>query len=339
MPLPCVTVLMPVYNGEIYLREAIESILSQTFTDFEFLIINDGSTDKSEKIIKSYNDSRIRYVKNESNLKLIATLNNGIELAKGKYILRMDADDISVPNRIEKQVAFMEQNPEIGLCGTWFNTFDEQGEKGRCTYAEDHDKICFKHLYQIHLSHGTSIIRKSTLMEFEFRFDKNFAHAEDYDLFTRMSLKTKLANLPYVGYHVRHHENEVSVIFNDIQRENVLKVRKRLFDLFDTKSDDSSLLAFEELNHQNYKGIKLSVQDVKLMLESLILGNQKYKYIDNVFFEKEIKILWLSYCYHASTLLTYRESANLYNLEMEKSIPKIKWVLNGIKNQFKNLTK
>ena len=120
-----VTVLMPVYNGEMYLREAIDSILHQTFTDFEFLIINDGSTDNSETIILSYDDSRIRYEKNDSNLKLIATLNKGIELAKGKYIVRMDADDISIPDRIEKQVAFLEKNPDVGICGSWFTAFGQ----------------------------------------------------------------------------------------------------------------------------------------------------------------------------------------------------------------------
>ena len=150
-----VTVLMPVYNAEQYLREAIGSILHQTFTDFEFIIINDGSTDRSEEIIKSYTDTRIRYYKNESNLKLIATLNKGFDLAGGKYIARMDADDISLPNRLQLQFELMEKNPEVGLCGTWFENFTEEEPTGVAKYSPDHETICFTHLYQIHLSHGT----------------------------------------------------------------------------------------------------------------------------------------------------------------------------------------
>ncbi len=110
---------MSVYNGDMYLKEAIESILNQTFTDFEFLIINDGSIDKSEKVIKSYSDKRIRYYKNSKNLGLAASLNKGVGLSKAKYLARMDGDDVSYPNRLEKQVNFMDVNPEIDVCGTW----------------------------------------------------------------------------------------------------------------------------------------------------------------------------------------------------------------------------
>ena len=109
---PMVTVLMSVYNGEKFLKEAMDSILTQTFTDFEFLIINDGSTDNSVKIIESYNDSRIRLINNEKNLKLIASLNKGISLARGKYIARMDCDDISSPMRLEKEVDFLENSSD-----------------------------------------------------------------------------------------------------------------------------------------------------------------------------------------------------------------------------------
>ena len=332
MNAPVVTVLMPVYNGEKYLTEAIDSILNQTFTDFEFLIINDGSTDNSETIILSYDDSRIRYEKNETNLKLITTLNKGIELCKGKYIVRMDADDISALDRIEKQVEFMEKHPDVGLCGTWFERFDKTGKKGAAKYAPDHDVICYKHLYQLHLSHGTAIFRKSILDKLNFRFDKEYAHAEDYDLFTRMALETKLANLPFVGYAVRHHQNEVSVKFGNIQRANSLRVRKRLFDLLDTESDEKVLIAFEELNHQNYQSIDLSDEQTKKMLESLVLGNQNTNYIKTDYFENQIKYLWLNYCYHKSTFNTYRKSQILYDDKLVKTVSRIKWLLKSILN-------
>ncbi|MBU2018619.1 MAG: glycosyltransferase family 2 protein, partial [Bacteroidetes bacterium] len=117
---------MSVYNGDKFLFEAIDSILHQTFTDFEFLIINDGSTDKTEEIILSFNDTRIVYHKNMSNEGLINCLNFGLLIAKGDYIARMDADDIAYPQRFEKQFLFMESNPEVGLLGSWVETIEEQ---------------------------------------------------------------------------------------------------------------------------------------------------------------------------------------------------------------------
>lgn len=117
---PQISVIMSVYNGEKYLREAIDSILNQTFTHFEFIIVNDGSTDKSLNIIKSYNGSRIILVQQE-NKGLAAALNEGIKIAKGKYIAMMDADDISLPTRLEKQIQFMEAHPEYVAIGSWAN--------------------------------------------------------------------------------------------------------------------------------------------------------------------------------------------------------------------------
>ncbi len=115
---PRVTVLMSVYNGEKYLREAIDSILNQTFKDFEFLIIDDGSTDSSADIIRSYTDFRIRLIQNEKNIGLTRSLNKGLKLAKGEYIARMDVDDISLPIRFEKQVSFLDKYEDVKLVGS-----------------------------------------------------------------------------------------------------------------------------------------------------------------------------------------------------------------------------
>jgi glycosyltransferase involved in cell wall biosynthesis len=128
-PEPMVTVLMPVYNASCYLREAIGSILLQTLRDFEFIIVDDGSTDESRDIINSYPDTRIKVISHKTNLGLITALNTGIDNARGRYIARMDADDISAPERLEKQVEFMEMNSEIGVLGTWYETFGKENHK------------------------------------------------------------------------------------------------------------------------------------------------------------------------------------------------------------------
>lgn len=320
---------MPVYNGEAYLREAIDSIVNQTYTDFEFLIINDGSTDGTESIILSYADARIRYEKNETNLKLIATLNKGIELAKGKYIVRMDADDISAPDRIEKQVAFMEANPQVGLCGTWFESFGDE-IKYVSRYKEKHDEIVFKMLYQCHFCHPTLIIRKAVFKDLEIPFDKNFIHAEDYEFYFRISEKWKLYNLQESLLKYRIHNQSVSRQNEKVQKANALRVRKKFFLQLSTNCSEEELEAFKELNYQNYDRIVLTPEQVKNMLESLLLGNRKVHYINISYFEQQLKTLWLNYCYHKSSLRTYRTSRLLFEQNLLKTVSKPKWFLKSL---------
>ena len=136
---PVVSVLMSVYNARPdELRQSIESILNQTYGDFEFIIINDGSTNETEDVILSYKDKRIRYVKNETNLKIIASLNKGLKLCRGKYIARLDADDYSAPLRLEHQVKYMEEHPNVGGLGTFFKRLHNNLEYDKnCLHAED----------------------------------------------------------------------------------------------------------------------------------------------------------------------------------------------------------
>ena len=118
-----VSVILPVFNGEKFLTESINSILNQSFKKFELIVINDGSTDNSYEYIKKFKDTRLSVINNDKNIGLSNSLNKGILVAKGKYIARMDQDDISLPDRLKKQVAFMDDNPGIGVCGTWLQTF------------------------------------------------------------------------------------------------------------------------------------------------------------------------------------------------------------------------
>jgi glycosyltransferase involved in cell wall biosynthesis len=331
MSIPLVTVLMPVYNGEIYLREAIDSILSQTYKDFEFLIINDGSTDNSENIINSYNDSRILYVKNESNLRLIATLNKGIELAQGKYIVRMDADDISAPTRIEKQVAFMEKNEDVGLCGSWFTSFGDVQESV-CKYKEQHDEILFKMFYQCHFCHPSLIIRKKVFDDLEIPFDKQFIHAEDYELYFRLSTKWKFHNLQESLVKYRIHSSSVSRQNEKIQLEHSIQIRKMFFSLLRIDCSQEELKAFEALNYQNYRAISISSENIRNLMESILNGNQQIKVIDISFLEKVLKSLWLNYCYHRTSLKTYRSSQLLFDEKLVQTVSKPKWFLKSILN-------
>ncbi|MDJ0619011.1 MAG: glycosyltransferase [Calothrix sp. MO_192.B10] len=191
-----VTVLMAIYNGQDYLREAVDSILAQTFQDFEFLIINDGSTDSTREIICSYHDPRIRLIHNEHNLGLTRSLNKGWELAKGEFIARQDADDISEPERLAKQVAFLETHSEVALVGTWFKNIDPQGSLiGEYDLPCDSTEIRWEILFYSPFVHSAVMFRKDIISEQIGLYNEAFSYAQDYDLWWRISRRFKVANI------------------------------------------------------------------------------------------------------------------------------------------------
>ena len=197
--MPKVSIILPTYNGAKYIAHAIESVRQQTYTDYEFLIVNDGSTDETESIVQKYaqEDSRIHYSKNEKNLRLIRTLNRGLRLAKGDYIARLDDDDQRVdPTKLAKQVEFLDTHPEYGLVGTSIITVDEKGKEiGKVKSKETDKKIRESLLLYNQFLHPSVLIRKSVIDRIG-RYDEKALHVEDYDLWLRMGKVTKMYNLP-----------------------------------------------------------------------------------------------------------------------------------------------
>jgi Glycosyltransferases involved in cell wall biogenesis len=185
---PSITVLMPAYNAERFIGKAIESILNQTYKDFEFLIINDGSTDATESIIQSYSDSRILYIKNDKNIGLIATLNTGINMANGEWIARMDSDDVALPQRLEYQKNYFDEHKETDVLATTIIFMNESGETTG-TWSLDQktinpNDIKSALIRENCIAHPTVMCRTSLLQKFRYR--SNSLHIEDYDLWLRL---------------------------------------------------------------------------------------------------------------------------------------------------------
>jgi glycosyltransferase involved in cell wall biosynthesis len=199
VPDPTVSVIMPVYNGEGYLRAAIESILTQTFSDFEFLILDDGSTDRSSSIISGYDDPRISILRH-SNRGLAGTLNRGISLARGKYVARQDQDDISLPERFEKQVEFLERHPTVGLVGTWARIIAGDAETGRThNHPSDNGAIKFALMFDNPFVHSSMMIRRSVFDSVGvYTTDPAKQPPEDYELWSRIARAYDVANIPEV---------------------------------------------------------------------------------------------------------------------------------------------
>ena len=184
MSFPLISILLPVYNAENYVQETIASILAQTYTHFELIVINDGSTDCSQEIIDSFNDKRIITLKNEHNIRLIATLNLGLQKAKGKYIARIDADDIMLPNRISKQVMFLEENLDYGMVGSYVQTFGDV--KGSICYPLDDASIRYTSMFYNPFIHSTVMLRASVIATHLLDYDSTMLHVEDYALWIQI---------------------------------------------------------------------------------------------------------------------------------------------------------
>ena len=213
MNVPSVSVILPVYNSEAFIEKAIQSVLGQSFFDFELIIINDGSTDQSEKIILSFTDARIVYLKNEKNFGLIYTLNKGIELAQGKYIARMDADDICLPDRLAKQTAFLDKNENVSAVATVIDFINEQDEKKGVWYLDREtitaEQIRRKMPYENCIAHPTVMVRSAIIKKLKYKpYQENI---EDYDLWLRMlnrGLRIEKIDTPLLLYRV--HSNSVT---------------------------------------------------------------------------------------------------------------------------------
>ncbi|GHU81698.1 hypothetical protein FACS189415_0580 [Bacteroidia bacterium] len=264
-----ISVVLPVYNGELYLRESVDSILSQTFKNFELIIINDGSTDATADIILSYNDSRIVYLENEVNQKIVFSLNLGLSRSRGKYIARMDADDIALPQRLQLQYDFMESHPEIGICGGSIESFNQSDrKKQRIDFATTDEGIRAFAFFQSPFNHPSVMMRKAVLDISQWDYPSEYYRAEDYALWTYLLQYTKGANIPVVLTHYRKHEGSETALA-DKQIEGriqvVIQVQTQYLFLNRIYLDEAQMRTYTlfidrsfpcELNSKNQKAVE-----------------------------------------------------------------------------------
>ena len=283
--LPLVSVLMPVYNCESFIREAIQSVLNQTFTDFELLIIDDCSTDTTLDIIKSFSDPRIVLIEKARNSGYTDSLNHGILLAKGTYIARMDGDDICMPERFAKQVEFLNANPEIILCGTAIEII---GTNKILHHPLTHNEILVKLCFLNSFYHPTIMARRKILLK--NNYNKIFEPAEDYELWTRLAFLGKLANLDAVLLQYRIHENQISNSKNSIQNKNAFSCRITMLNQLNVLTfftNDQILNAIEEQDNYCNSDFTKALE----IFNYLKNENKKQKiYTFNLFSEKIDKI-------------------------------------------------
>lgn len=223
-----ISIILPVFNGEKYIAEAVESILCQTYRNFEFIVIDDGSTDRTLSILKEFErlDDRINLISRE-NRGLIATLNQGIELARGQWLARMDSDDVATPNRLEKQLDWLEKT-QADIAGSWVKFFGSWESRLWKGYQSD-EAIKADMLFKCPFVHPSIMMR--TELARQLKYNAQSEMAEDYDLWTRAALQGwKMTNVPEVLLYYRSHSEQVSVISTTKQIHKSEKIRKEYWD-------------------------------------------------------------------------------------------------------------
>lgn len=298
---PLVSVLMPCYNAEKHVEQALRSIMNQTYDNLEIITINDCSTDKTREILISLADidRRIKVIDNETNLRLIATLNKGISLCNGAYIARMDADDISLPERIEKEVFFLEKNKDIDIVSTLFYAFPSSNPSKRSLHHNPSkpEELQAYMLFKSGICHPASMIRKRVFTELGLKFENQYLHVEDYALWSKAIYKTKIANItePLLLYRV--HENQVSSLNEQLQTENKKLVFKIHCDHLELPQDDEYLDVYASVAECVPKIPSAEYLSLcEKFMASLIDKNAKKPFCDNTFLKQMMSIHWLRLC-------------------------------------------
>lgn len=279
------SVIMPVFNEEKYISQAIDSIICQTYSNFEFIIINDGSSDSSIDIIKSYNDKRIRVIDNGENIGISQSLNKGINISQGEYIARMDANDIATQNRFEMQINYLENN-EVTLVGTHHDIINENsvviGQASQRYFEPDQTK---SYLAFYNICHASLMVKSDTLPQIEKIYRPIMA--EDFDLYQRLSLKYNFAVLPDRLMQIRILENGLSGNW-PLMEDAVNKLRIQQLKQIDLSPTKEQKQIHSKLINRHYDALKKEkLSSVFNWIHTVITANKKLRFFPEPYFNEE----------------------------------------------------
>lgn len=323
-----ISVVMPNYNTALqFLEEAVNSILTQTYRNFEFIIVDDCSTDASYSFLQSLTDPRIHLIRNEENMGVTASLNKGFRLAKGAYIARMDSDDISYPTRLERQLAFMTDNPDVIVCGTFVETIGDTRSR-RCKHIPDQKtyqcSVLFGNVYG--LVHPTAFFRASELRKNHIHYDEHIKMAQDYAMWATCCYYGRIANVEEVLLNYRIHKGQVSSAKKEMQKRCAMYTQKlQLEHLFPRISDETV-----EIHYQYCSSYHVTM-DMRRWFQEILNANARERYVDQTalhnFVEKFLiqKVLVEANCTH--------NFAKLYSLWIHATKAEKRALFQSIKNR------
>lgn len=269
-----ISVIIPIYNAELYIYDSILSIVNQDYSNLEIILINDGSTDSSLNIIQKINDSRIKIFNNETNQGIVYSLNFGLKIAKGDFIARMDADDISNKNRLQEQLYYLLENQNIDLVGSHYK-FMNNGFF--YVLPLNHNDILNQMLISSPIAHPSVFFRRELIDKGDYQYNAEFQYCEDFELWSRLVFKYKFANLPDFLLEYRSHENQISQSRNEAQKRLTLVVRTNMLKILKSDLDNDFLLFGNyEVNFKQFEN--RFRKDFKTLDQLLVLNNQKMIY-------------------------------------------------------------
>jgi len=317
---PKVTVLMPVYNGAKYIRNAMQSILTQSFHDFDFLIILEPSTDKSQEIIKSFHDPRIILVQNTKKIGLSGVLNQGLDLARGEYIARMDCDDIALPHRLWEQVKYLDNHRDVGICGTWalylfahttsrtssrrmmrrvlslLNLFELDVFRTPQTYEEIKNFALFNPPF----IHPTVMMRANCMRKFDLHYATNLQFAEDYDFWRRVMDHCKGMNLRKYLLYYRLHVSQFSTTFKQQQHEGASYVRSQAIQKLAITPTPEEMRIHNLISDPMTTISTDNLLAASKWLYKLQIANLKVQYYPEPYFSQLLAEKWARVCGHTT---------------------------------------
>jgi glycosyltransferase involved in cell wall biosynthesis len=286
---------MPVLNGAAYLREALESVITQVYDDFEFIVIDDGSSDGSDQIVAGHPDRRIRFVRNERNLGIAASLNRGLEIARGDFVARMDCDDLCYPSRLGEQVRFLYEHPEVAVCGTWVEIFGDVAP-AIWKYPQRHDEIVCGLIFECLLAHPSVMLRRSMLDGAGLRYDPSMSYAQDYDLWVRCAQRLVLSNLPRVLLKYRVHGNSVGSALSARQVASADRVRETQIRRLGIEPSEADMALHRSLSLHRFETSYDYLDRAERWLRRLLEANAKKGIYAQAQFRSVLGMRWREAC-------------------------------------------
>lgn len=296
---PIVSVVMSIFNSEKWLKEAIDSVLNQTFGDFEFIIVDDGSTDDSLSIVRSYDDRRIKLIINESNLGVSNSVNKALQTVRGEYIARMDGDDICMPRRFERQVEFLRSHNEIDVCGSWFKVFGDSDGVVRCPQY-DKEIRCMM-LFNNAFAQPSVMFRKSVVPHDGILYEKNRVRVEDYELWYRLSIEHAMANIPEVLLEYRVNNKNSSKKLEAV-REETHKICMRAIGDLRVELSPSEVAAHQAISENLFPVDSDLLNSASRLFKKIITANQRLNKYDSDTLNAYLAAKWWSICRSSTEL-------------------------------------
>lgn len=312
MPLPRVSILMSVYNGEDFLQESIESTLNQSFQDFEFLVINDGSTDRSVEVIRSYHDPRIRLINNPTNLGQSRSLNRGFDISRGEYVAHLDCDDVNSPDRLTRQVAFMDTRRDVGICVSWVKTIGKHRKRIKRYPVAAETVRCYMP-FANPVAHSAVMMRREQVVRYNLRYNVRCHFAEDLELWVRCVDKFRICNIGEVLVRLRRHPQQRCRVYQSETNASARAIQTKVLKESGLLPEDRAFEASRWIHDSPAPKGRESILRTAYWLQRLSDANRDLRIFPEPDFNEVLGWVWLRKCKNAKETgiwvwKTYRQS-------------------------------